>query len=81
MLEAMMTNTWDGQFYIGERPNGVGVHQYLSYLVIKVGYQRIRATPSFEVLQWPTQVHPSRDGFLGHLLTKSNLLICFQNQA
>jgi hypothetical protein len=54
-----------------ERPNGAQVHQYLPYLVLKYGYLRLQVAPSFEVPQWPTQVHPNRDGFLGHLLTGS----------
>jgi hypothetical protein len=27
----------------------IGVHQHLSYLALKAGYQRLRATPVFEV--------------------------------
>jgi hypothetical protein len=63
-----------------ERPDGNRVHQYLTYLAFKVGYQKLRATPGFKVLQWPTQVHPKRDGFLGHLLIGRCFLICYQNR-
>jgi hypothetical protein len=57
----------------------LGVHQHISYLALKYGYQRLRATPGFEVPQWSTQVHPNKYGFLGHLLTRSCLSICSQN--
>jgi hypothetical protein len=65
---------------IGKRSDCARVHQYIPYLVLEVGYQRLQVTPSSEVPQWPTQVHPNIYGFLGNLLTGSHLLMCYQNR-
>jgi hypothetical protein len=66
---------------LGERPNNAKVYQHIPYPTLKTRYSRFRETPSSEVPQWPTEAHPNRDGFLGHLLTWSHLLIHCQNQA
>ena len=39
--------------------DGVGVHQQLSYLAYKVGYQELRVTPDTEISQWSTSIHPN----------------------
>ena len=65
---------------IGKGPSSGEVHQYLPHLAHKVGNQILREEYSSKILWFFAQIHPNIDGFSRHIVTRSHLSICYQNQ-
>jgi hypothetical protein len=62
-----------------EGPNIAEVLKYLPYLARQAGYQRVRVAFGSKTSWGSTHVYPNKNGFSGHLVTESCLLICCQN--
>ena len=60
--------------------DGVEVHQHISYLAHKFGYQGLQPEPGTEISQWPTSVHTNIEGISRHLFIGSFLSVCCQNR-
>ena len=63
-----------------EGPTSFGIHQQISYLAHKDGYQKLQVAPDTEISQWSTLVHPKWHALPWNLFTWIFLSLCYQNQ-